>query len=70
METDDHLYNISDEVTQICQKLGLYPYHVLRLDVYPNKLVAEIVEVDEAGHKRVNAFEGVDTRTVVYRVRT
>lgn len=70
---DEQIYNISDEVTQICQKLGLYPSNVARIDIHPAELRAEIVvfELDDQGKKYVDpeTNEGA-RRTEVFRVRT
>jgi hypothetical protein len=75
---DEHVYNISDEITQICQKLGLYPNHVGRIDIYPSELRAEVLvyNLNEEGKKYVDLEEGSEqygeasTRTEVFRVRT
>ena len=75
---DSQVYNISDEVTQICQKLGLYPSNVGRIDIYPSALRAEVLvfELNEDGKKYVVTDEADErygqaaTRTVTFRVRT
>lgn len=75
---DSQVYNISDEVTQICQKLGLYPSNVGRIDIYPSALRAEVLvfNLNDDGKKYVDMdpdseqYGEASTRTVTFRVRT
>lgn len=75
---DSQVYNISDEVTQICQKLGLYPSNVGRITIYPSELRAEVMvfELNEHGRKFVvldpddERHGQAAVRELTFRVRT
>lgn len=77
-EDDEHVYNISDEVTQICQKLGLYPANVGRITITPSALEAEVLvfNLNDEGKKYVDMdpdseqYGQASTRVETFRVRT
>jgi hypothetical protein len=72
VDTDEQLFNISDEVEQICQKLGLYKYRVRRIDIHPGDLVAYVENYDVNAEGKKYADEDGDPAVtrLEFRVRT
>lgn len=46
--------DVHNEVQSICDKLGLEPERVLRLDMYPFEFVVEVAKLNDDGAKFID----------------
>ena len=62
--------DLTAEITSICEKLGVFPADVRRLDIAPRQIIVETYKKNENGNKYVDLDSGeaaVESETFALR---